>query len=75
MRVDPQHGCCRNCDGELEIIDADHATMTVRCVRCGECYLVETDAFGDGGMIYHVSFLADWLNIPRLDDDWPADPF
>ncbi|MBN1875000.1 MAG: hypothetical protein JXA33_12280 [Anaerolineae bacterium] len=47
MRVDPKDGVCRSCKGELEIIDADDATMTV-----------ETDAFGDGCVIYYVGFMA-----------------
>jgi hypothetical protein len=29
MRVDPKDGTCRSCGGELEITDADDATMTV----------------------------------------------
>lgn len=59
MRVDPKDGRCRSCGGELEIIDADDATMTVECQgECGESYLVESDAFGDGCMTYYVGFLA-----------------
>ena len=57
MRVDSQDGRCRNCGGTLTIIDADDATMTVECDDCGDCYLVETDAFGDGCMTYYVGFL------------------
>jgi hypothetical protein len=56
MRVDPKDGTCRECGGILEIIDADDATMTVEC-ECGAAYLVETDAFGDGGLHYHLLFL------------------
>ena len=48
MRVDPKDGRCRECRGTLTIIDADDATMTVECDDCGDVYLVETDAFGDG---------------------------
>ncbi len=33
MRVDPHDGRCRECKGELEIIEADDATMTVRCLE------------------------------------------
>ena len=58
MRVNPRDGCCRACGGELTIIDADDATMTVECA-CGESYLVEPDAFNDGGMTYYVGFLVD----------------
>ncbi len=55
MHVAPKDGTCRECGGELEIIDADDATMTVEC-ECGEVYLVEPDAFGDGAMKYYLSF-------------------
>lgn len=56
MRVDPTDGRCRACGGTLEVVDADDATMTVQC-ECGECYLVEPDAFGDGAMTYYVAAL------------------
>jgi DNA-directed RNA polymerase subunit RPC12/RpoP len=59
MIVDPKDGRCRSCSGTLEIIDADDATMTVECQECGESYLVETDAFGDGCMHYYLRFMAD----------------
>ena len=58
MRVDPKDGRCPECDGELEIIGADDATMTVECTECGDLYDVETDAFGDGCMTYYAGFLA-----------------
>jgi hypothetical protein len=44
-------------EGELHIIEADDATMTVECQDCLEVYLVEPDAFGDGCMTYYVGFL------------------
>lgn len=56
MRVNARDGTCRSCGGELTIIDADDATMTVECA-CGEAYQVEPDAFGDGCMTYYVGFL------------------
>jgi hypothetical protein len=31
--------------------------MTVECRECGELYIVETDAFGDGGIDYYPAFL------------------
>ena len=31
--------------------------MTVEC-ECGESYLVESDAFNDGGVYYYFEFLA-----------------
>jgi DNA-directed RNA polymerase subunit RPC12/RpoP len=58
MLVKTSDGTCRSCRGQLEIIDADDATMTVECQECGESYLVEPDAFGDGCMTYYVGFLA-----------------
>lgn len=57
MKVDRKDRTCRSCSGELAIIDADDATMTVECAESGEVYLVEPDAFGDGCMTYYVDFL------------------
>jgi hypothetical protein len=57
MKVDPKDGRCRSCSGQLEIIDADDATMTVECTECSELYVVEPDALGDGCMTYYVEFL------------------
>jgi hypothetical protein len=58
MRVNPRDGRCRSCrNGHLVIIDADDATMTVECEDCGDVYLVEPDAFRDGGMTYYAEFL------------------
>ena len=56
MRVKKEDGCCRDCGGELLIIDADDCTMQVECLDCGEGYCVESDAFGDGCMTYFVGF-------------------
>ena len=58
MLVDPRDGCCRSCDGQLEITGVDDVSMTVECCDCCDVYLVETDAFGDGCVIYYVGFLA-----------------
>jgi transcription elongation factor Elf1 len=57
MRVMPSDGVCRSCGGELGIVDADDATMSVECTECGDSYQVETDAFGDGCMTYYVGFM------------------
>jgi hypothetical protein len=57
MLVSTSDGCCRTCSGQLEIIDADDATMTVECQECGDEYTVEPDAFGDGCMTYYVEFM------------------
>lgn len=47
MRVDLSDGCCRTCGYILEVIDANEATMIVRCLGCKTCYHVEPDAFGE----------------------------
>jgi hypothetical protein len=57
MIVDATDGRCRECGGVLEITDVDDASMSVRCMSCSAEYLVETDAFGDGGMTYYLGFL------------------
>jgi hypothetical protein len=61
MMVDLMDGRCRTCDGRLVIVDADDATMTVQCEECDDNYLVEPDAFGDGGMTYYVGMLAELM--------------
>ena len=58
MRVDLKDGRCRACGSQLDITDADDATMTVECIECGDSYEVETDAFGDGCMTYYTGILA-----------------
>ncbi len=58
MKVNPEDGVCRSCGGQLTIIDADDATMTVECEECGDTYAVEPDAFGDGCMTYYAEFMA-----------------
>ena len=64
MLVAPKDGSCQD---QLEITDADDATMTVECTGCGDSYLVETDAFGDGCMTYYVGFMADKLEVTDAD--------
>jgi hypothetical protein len=54
MLVATKDGICRECGGQLKIVDVDDATMTVECLECGDSYLVEPDAFGDGCMTYYV---------------------
>jgi len=58
MMVDLKDGACRTCGCALQIVDADDATMSVECTECGDGYLVEPDAFGDGCMTYYVGFMA-----------------
>lgn len=59
MQVDPADGQCRSCSGQLKIVEADDATMTVECTNeeCGDCYQTEPDAFGDGCMTYYAAFM------------------
>lgn len=66
MQVSLKDGSCRVCGGQLTIVDADDSTMEVEC-ECGETYLVETDAFCDGGTEYHVGFLAERMQGGRHD--------
>lgn len=73
MRVDPHDGRCRDCGGELEIIEADDATMTVQCLECGESSIVETDAFGDGAIHYYPQFMTEQLVERRRDRDTSGD--
>lgn len=63
MLVDLRDGCCRTCGGRLQIIDADDATMTVECsaADCGDVYVVEPDAYGDGCVTYYLGFLSEKL--------------
>ena len=58
MMVELKDGACRTCGCALQIVDADDATMSVECIECGDSYLVEPDAFGDGCMKYYVGFMA-----------------
>ena len=57
MKVSKSDGACRECGGQLQVVEADDATMTVECLECGDTYAVEPDAFGDGGVTYYVGFL------------------
>lgn len=57
MQVNRKDGTCRTCGGTLEIIDADDVTLSVTCSECGDCYDVETDAFGDGCMTYYPAMM------------------
>lgn len=57
MRVDPRDGRCRSCGGTLDITEVDDATMSVTCDDCSDEYLVETDAFKDGGVVYWPAML------------------
>lgn len=69
MRVDPRDGRCRLCGDALDILEADDATMTVQCVQCGDVYLVEPDAFGDGAIVYYPIVLERQLRDPESVDD------
>lgn len=58
VHVNLTDGCCRECGGPLRITDADDASMHVEC-ECGEEYVVEPDAFGDGGIEYWPAIMAE----------------
>jgi hypothetical protein len=58
IHVRASDGVCRECGGELRITEADDATMSVEC-DCGENYLVEIDAFRDGGVEYWPAIMAE----------------
>ena len=68
MRVDLKDGRCRTCGSQLNIVDADDATMTVECIECGDGYQVETDAFGDGCMTYYPAVMARIMEEGDDDD-------
>ena len=69
MLVETKDGKCRSCGGQREIIDADDATMTVECQECGDGYLVEPDAFGDGCMTYYVGFQAQFEEADETGEE------
>lgn len=71
MLVSLKDGACRACRGQVRIIDADDATMTVECQNpeCGDVYLVETDAFGDGCMTYYMGFICGESALDDEDDE------
>lgn len=69
MLVDLADGRCRECQGQLEIVEVDDATMNVECTECGDNYLVEPDAFGDGCMKYYVPMQAEQQGLDP-DDLW-----
>ena len=59
MLVDLQDGKCRSCRGQLEIVGVDDGTMDVECTECGDEYVVEPDAFNDGGIKYWPAAMAE----------------
>ena len=52
MLVEIQDGYCRTCGGQLKIVGVDDASLHVECMGCGDEYVVESDAFQDGGLRY-----------------------
>lgn len=62
MLVELTDGRCRECGGQLQIEDADDATMTVICLECCESYPVEPDAFNDGAIHYWPRAMAELHN-------------
>ena len=69
MKVNLRDGRCHTCGGQLEIVDAGDATMSVECVQaeCGDSYVVEPDAFGDGAMTYYPAAMTE-LGEDRDED-------
>jgi hypothetical protein len=65
MLVDLKDDACRECRGQLKIINADDATMVVECTQCGYAYSVEKHAFGDG-LTYYVGFLSSRQDSEKL---------
>lgn len=59
MRVELSDGKCRSCNGQLEIVGVDDATMDVECTACGDGYTVEPDAFNDGGIKFWPEAMAE----------------
>lgn len=45
-------GKCRECQGQLNIVEATEDTLEVECTECEAAYTVEVDAFKDGGIHY-----------------------
>lgn len=70
MLVDPSDGRCRECGGQLEIVDADDCTMDVQCTNdeCAEAYTVEPDAFGDGCVTYYIPYMVELQFGPEEED-------
>ena len=68
MLVDPTDGKCYECEGQLEIIDADDCSMTVQCVECGASYDVESDAFGDGCVTYYIPYMTERYLAENVGD-------
>jgi hypothetical protein len=71
MLVHPKDGRCRECRGQLRIIDTCDDLMTVECTneKCRESYDVETDAFNDGAAFYWPHVMAEKLKGARDEDD------
>ncbi|HHK40906.1 MAG TPA: hypothetical protein ENJ50_00690 [Planctomycetaceae bacterium] len=59
MLVELKDGRCRSCNGQLEVVGADDATLDVECTECGDAYTVEPDAFNDGGIKYWPEVMAE----------------
>lgn len=57
MLIDKDDGRCYECEGQLELVDADDCSMTVVCTECGEYFTVEPDAFGDGCVTYYIPYM------------------
>ena len=67
MLVDLEDGCCRECEGQLEITHFDDACLWVCCSECNEDYEVETDFFGDGCVKYYFAMQCQSLGLDPND--------
>lgn len=65
MLVNLEDGQCRSCQHQLQIVDFDDVSLHVECTNCGECYEVETDAFGDGCMTYYLALVVQRMGISQ----------
>ena len=61
MLVELIDGRCRTCGGQLNITGADDATLDIECTKCDDGYMVETDAFNDGGIKYWPEAMVEFV--------------
>lgn len=69
MLIDRSDGKCYECEGQLEVTDADDCSMTVDYVDCGACFTVESDAFGDGCVEYYIPYMTESYLAENIGDE------
>lgn len=57
--VNPKDKTCWQCQGQLNVVDADDCSLTVDCLECEETFQVETDALNDGAIVYWPRMMAE----------------